>query len=197
MVVVVVDPCLVVVVRTEVVVVEVEVMVVVGQTVSAPCRRQVRRTWRRHFSERLGPTTQLRMTLVQHRCACLSCRFGVSFWLCCSHSNLDWCAHRAKYRVSMSSQRPRTAASQRMSQVQATCGCSAEPVPTRADAEESRSGMLTSTPNKTVTGTHVWTSPITSGVHSSAFRRGSTKNDTGLMVSDGPDAGVARLSRRA
>ena len=52
MVVVVVDPCLVVVVTTEVVVVE--VVVVVGQTVSAPCRRQVRRTWRRHFSERLG-----------------------------------------------------------------------------------------------------------------------------------------------
>ena len=54
MVLVVVDPCLVVVVTTEVVVVEVEVVVVVGQTVSAPCRRQVRRTWRRHFSERLG-----------------------------------------------------------------------------------------------------------------------------------------------
>ena len=52
MVVVVVDPCPVVVVTTEVVVVE--VVVVVGQTVSAPCRRQVRRTWRRHFSERLG-----------------------------------------------------------------------------------------------------------------------------------------------
>jgi len=52
MVVVVVEPCLVVVVSTEVVVVE--VVVVVGQTVSAPCRRQVRRTWRRHFSERLG-----------------------------------------------------------------------------------------------------------------------------------------------
>ena len=52
MVLVVVDPCLVVVVTTEVVVVE--VVVVVGQTVSAPCRRQVRRTWRRHLSERLG-----------------------------------------------------------------------------------------------------------------------------------------------
>jgi hypothetical protein len=94
MVVVVVDPCLVVVVTTEVV--EVEVVVVVGQTVSAPCRRQVRRTWRRHFSERLGPMTQLRMALIQHRCECLSCRFGVSFWLCCPHSNLDWCAHREK-----------------------------------------------------------------------------------------------------
>ena len=59
MVVVVVDPCPVVVVTTEVVVVE--VVVVVGQTGSAPCRRQVRRTLRRHLSGRAGPTTQSRM----------------------------------------------------------------------------------------------------------------------------------------
>jgi hypothetical protein len=129
MVVVVVDPCLVVVVRTEVVVVEVEVVVVVGQTVSAPRRRQVRRRWCRHFSERLGPTTQSRTALIQHRCACLSSRFAGLFWLCCWHSNLDCCAQREKYRVSSSSQRPRTAASQRMSQVQAICGCNADAVP--------------------------------------------------------------------
>lgn len=157
MVVVVVDPCLVVVVSTEVVVVEVEVVVVVGQTGSAPCRRQVRRTLRRHLSERAGPTTQSRMALIQHRCACLSCRFGLSFWVCCSHSNLDWCAQREKYSISMASQRARMAASQRMSQVQATCGFSADAVPKTGDAEESRSVILRRTPNKTVAGTYVWT----------------------------------------
>jgi hypothetical protein len=154
MVVDVVDPCLVVVVTTEVVVVDVEI-VVVGQTGSGPCCRQVRRTLRRHFSGRPGPTTQPRVALIQHRCACLSCRFGLSCWLCCSHSNRDWCAHREKYRVSMPSQRPRMAASQRMSQVQATGGFGAAAAPRSGDAEESRSGILRSMPNKTVAGTYV------------------------------------------
>jgi hypothetical protein len=157
MVVVVVDPCLVVVVTTEVVVVELEVVVVVGQTASAPCRRQVRRTLRRHFGDRPGPTTQSRMARIQHRCARLSARFGALFWVCSWHSNLDWCAHTEKYSGSMPSQRSRTVASQRMSQVQASCGCRADAVPKRGDAEESRSGILRSTANKTVAGAYVWT----------------------------------------